>query len=529
MSKINNQLERMKAMMVYGLQTESKKGQYADIEYQREGADGKLYGIVREGTKFYIKVSDKTKNALKEDFNYIGGFRNRKENEYSSYANALKQFDLKMISLKEAKGNTKLMVESWNPEMKEMLMVEATESMKNEINRQREIMNNAKIISENVNNYSVNMNESCCDKVDKTCKEIEKKNVKGGKHECCGDVSGNGGDPFTKCASGEFKNTQKTNIGKPEKPVTESEQVLSWNEDEDYLDTTSGTEVGDTAPFTDGKEKKLKNGTVEEGVAMHKEGENQNSPKLGVNKIGDTAPFDEKPKDLREEDELDDTEDVEDVDSDFDDFDDTEDVEDFDDTDDSDDTEDVEDFDDTDDSDFEVDLEDETSDDFNSDIENRLSAIEDMLSKISEKIGVDAFEDDDLYDDSDDAKDVEDFDDYEGDDFDDTEDFDDFDDTEEEDDDTQVFESKSYRRMKMLKEDRMDYFGKHPAYRKEPMGLPSNKHQEKQGYFDINDDSAESESPYGENIGDSAPFEIDIETIENAIAESIKRHLKKKI
>lgn len=508
MSKINNQLERMKAMMVYGLQTESKKGQYADIEYQREGADGKLYGIVREGTKFYIKVSDKTKNALKEDFNYIGGFRNRKENEYSSYANALKQFDLKMISLKEAKGNTKLMVESWNPEMKEMLMVEATESMKNEINRQREIMNNAKIISENVNNYSVNMNESCCDKVDKTCKEIEKKNVKGGKHECCGDVSGNGGDPFTKCASGEFKNTQKTNIGKPEKPVTESEQVLSWNEDEDYLDTTSGTEVGDTAPFTDGKEKELKNGTVEEGVAMHKEGEKQNSPKLGVNKIGDTAPFDEKPKDLREEDELDDTEDVEDVDSDFDDFDDTEDVEDFD---------------DTDDSDFEVDLEDETSDDFNSDIETRLSAIEDMLSKISEKIGVDAFEDDDLYDDSDDAKDVEDFDDYEGDDFDDTED------SEEEDDDTQVFESKSYRRMKMLKEDRMDYFGKHPAYRKEPMGLPSNKHQEKQGYFDINDDSAESESPYGENIGDSAPFEIDIETIENAIAESIKRHLKKKI
>ena len=61
MSKINSQLDRMKAMMTYGLQTESKKDSYNSVEYQREGADGKLYGIVREGTKFYIKVSDKTK------------------------------------------------------------------------------------------------------------------------------------------------------------------------------------------------------------------------------------------------------------------------------------------------------------------------------------------------------------------------------------------------------------------------------------------------------------------------------------
>ena len=85
MTKINNQLDRMKAMMTYGLQTESKNNaSYNSVEYQREGADGKLYGIVREGTKFYIKVSDKTRGALKEDFNYIGGFRNRKDNEYTS-------------------------------------------------------------------------------------------------------------------------------------------------------------------------------------------------------------------------------------------------------------------------------------------------------------------------------------------------------------------------------------------------------------------------------------------------------------
>ena len=82
-----------------------------------------------------------------------------------------------------------------------------------------------------------------------------------------------------------------------------------------------------------------------------------------------------------------------------------------------------------------------------------------------------------------------------------------------------------------MKEDRLDYFGKHPAYQKEPMKLPSNNHNEMPEYYDMNDDSVKSEKPYGQQIGDSAPFEIDPQDIENAIAESIKRILgnKKKI
>ena len=51
MNKFDNQISRMKVMMNYGLQTESKS-QYSNIEYKRVGADGKMYGIVREGTKF---------------------------------------------------------------------------------------------------------------------------------------------------------------------------------------------------------------------------------------------------------------------------------------------------------------------------------------------------------------------------------------------------------------------------------------------------------------------------------------------
>lgn len=542
MNNVNNQLNRMKAMMTYGLKTENKNSSYNSVEYQREGADGKLYGIVREGTKFYIKVSDKTKGALKEDFNYIGGFRNRKDNEYTSYANALKQFDLKMVSLKEAKGNTKLMVESWNPENNEKLMVEATASMQREIARQRQIMGNAATIFESRNNYSVEMMNEGCEKVDKACKAIEKSNLKGEKkHDCCGDVTCNGGDPFTeKAKDGEdsegVQSTQKTNIGKAEKPVTESEQVLGWNDNADYLDTSHGTEVGDDAPFTEGEgtEKELDNGTVAEGVAMHTQGENQNSPAVGVGEVGDDAPFTEKADnelqegffhnpELGDDEQLDDTpeevvldgEDAEDE-FDFEVEDDLDGIDDFGGEEESFGDEEVE-------ADFESDL-DKPAIESESDVVTRAEFDELMakLDAIAEKLGVDVFEDGDLYDSKSEGEESseEDADDFGGE----EESF------EDEEDEFEVYESRNYRKM-MMKEDKLDMFGKHPAYQKEPMELPSNDHKEMQDYYDMNDESVENEQPYGQQIGDSAPFEIDPKAIENAIAESIKRILgnKKKI
>lgn len=525
MNNVNNQLSRMKSMMTYGLQTENKN-HYTSVEYQREGADGKMYGIVREGSKFYIKVSDKTKGVLKEDYNYIGGFRNRKDNEYSSYANALKNFDMKMISLKEVKGNSKLMVESWNPENNEKLVVEATANMQKEIARQRQIMNNASIIFESKNNYSVDMMNEGCDKVDKDCKAIEKCNLKGEKkHDACGDVTCNGGDPFTqKAKDGEdlegVSSVQKTNIEKAEKPVTECDQVLGWNDNADYLDMTHGTEVGDSAPFTEDDDAKteMENGTVEESVALHASSCGQNQPSVGTDDVGSDAPFEEKAKDeLQEEEVFDADEEDFDVDDDFDLEDDEEEnvSDDFD-------NDEVE-------TDFESDLDEpsDEDDEFNGDMETRLSAIEDMLAKIAEKIGVDAFEDDDLYDEkSEDEKDSEEVVNDE------TEEFDSNDDNfeYEDDDEFEVYETKSYRDMKM-NEEKMDYFGKHPAYQKEPMETPSNNQQEKEGYYDVNDDSVENEQAYGQQIGDSAPFVINTEAIENAITETIKKILgdKKKI
>ena len=89
--KMQDKLSRMKAMMAYGLQTENKNCQYCSVEQSKVAADGKMYGVVREGVKYYLKVSEKTQNPLKEDFDYIGGFRNRKNHEYDSCAKAMKQ------------------------------------------------------------------------------------------------------------------------------------------------------------------------------------------------------------------------------------------------------------------------------------------------------------------------------------------------------------------------------------------------------------------------------------------------------
>jgi hypothetical protein len=75
----NETLNRMKSLMNYGL-NENKETQYSSVEYQKVGADGNAYAIIREGAKYYIKSAPNKANLVKEDLSYIGGVRNRKEN-----------------------------------------------------------------------------------------------------------------------------------------------------------------------------------------------------------------------------------------------------------------------------------------------------------------------------------------------------------------------------------------------------------------------------------------------------------------
>ena len=566
----NEQLSRMKSLMNYGLKTESKQT-YSSVEYQKVGADGNVYGIVREGTKYYIKSAPNKQNLIKEDFSYIGGFRNRKENEYDSFANAQKQFDLKMMSLKEANNKADFNISSWNLDKKENVVVEASEKMQKEILRERQIMKNAMAINEK--------KAVCCD-----------------APGCPKDNIGKGEKPQT----GNAENAVDHEKAELPKEMTESvvneEEVLGWNRgNDDYMDKSHGTEIGDSAPFDgsearnidDGDKKvtntsEMKNGVVENhGTSMH-DTDDQNKPAVGVGEgpsDDNNKPFDdEKGKQIDEARvkalEIDDfgaegddpmgddlgAEGGDDLGGDElgaegddpmgDDLG-------------------AEGGDDLGGDELGAegdDLGDELGDEgdegsdeiYEDDLESRVAAMEDLLTQIASKLGVEegpvddeAYEDDDIFGD-------------EGEDdfgaenkFGDEDEFGDEDDFGAEDDElpmesrrrrggVQIYETRAYRnamRKQRVNEEgmtpfkdagrvpqgnmnKLDDFGKHPAYQKKVMELPPKDLKEFPGYYDMNDDSVKNDNPYGEKIGDGAPFEIDPQAIDNAIAEAFNR-LKK--
>jgi hypothetical protein len=555
----SEQLNRMKSLMNYGLQTEGKQAQYSSVEYKKLGADGKVYGIVREGSKYYIKEAPNTKNLVKESFDYIGGFRNRKNNEYSNFALAQKQFDLKMMSLKEANNKSDFNIDSWNLDKKENVVIEASDKMKGEILRERQIMKNATMISESCKG-------GVC-KIEKEFTDTQKSNIKGERHQT--------GD-----AKKAVKNLKAASLPSE---MTESAEVLAWHDShgnpkgDDYMDKSRGTQIGDSAPFNKGKGRDItdknyhapstgdmSNGVVEEGESMH-DTDNQNSPEPGTNKIGDSQPFNKKKgKDINEalddmdadgDVESDDAVDVDDASAD--DFG-TEDGNDYA-------TDDTEEYDDDDLDDENVEV---------ADLQDRMDSMEDLLGQIANALGVDEpTVDDEAYDDDDDlwGDDADSDTDYELEYDDDSDD----DDTEYElesgdDDDmegnieddvdmdmpmesrrrngVQIFETRNFKRamrnhsinedgMKPFTDNgrvpsgnmnKLNDFSKHPSWGKSPMTLPKTAMQEYPGYYDMNDDSVYNEKMYGERIGNGAPFEIHPETVDNAIAEAFKR-LKKKI
>jgi hypothetical protein len=102
--KGNEKLNRMRELMGGAPLNEDVKNSV--VELTKLGPDGKVYGIVREGHNYFIKVTNKTSNILSEDFNYIGGLMNKTSEAYPSYAKAIKQLNLKFMSLNEALGKS---------------------------------------------------------------------------------------------------------------------------------------------------------------------------------------------------------------------------------------------------------------------------------------------------------------------------------------------------------------------------------------------------------------------------------------
>ena len=219
MDKFENQLSRMQSLMTYGLVDESDN-KSGNIEFSKVASDGKAYGIIRECNHFYIKVADADKMNIVESYEYIGGFNNKKDYEYNSYQNALKNFDMKMMSINEATGvygNATTL----NPDKKKEFVIEGTDAMKKELARQRQIMENACKIG---------------------CYE-DPEAVKGSNDE---------DKPFTQTAKAEGDKDPKASTGKPE------------NQGAPYGDgskTEKGKDAKDSDTLSDGKSVAIKENT----------------------------------------------------------------------------------------------------------------------------------------------------------------------------------------------------------------------------------------------------------------------------
>ena len=102
--KGQDQLNRIKDLMgKMNTLTESKS--FAELELIKKGPNGVVYGIIRENHDYFIKTTEKKKGTfLSEDFDYLGGVPNKYEERYKSYAEALKQLNLKFDMLNEAFG-----------------------------------------------------------------------------------------------------------------------------------------------------------------------------------------------------------------------------------------------------------------------------------------------------------------------------------------------------------------------------------------------------------------------------------------
>ena len=497
--KEKNEIQRMKNLMNYGINEQVvNTGRLTPVvEYSMKAADGKTYGIIHECNKFYIKVAPKKDTkVLAEEYDYIGGWNNRKENEFNSYALASKQFDLKMMAINEA-NTKKVEIQQFKPIENAEWQINETKEMRSELDRFRQITNNVAIIlkedkkilpAEHTLPESPSTNPSK-DKVNSPFtntavangdKNFTKKQTDyrkaGGPYNEDGDITskemssdkkpnGKGEETYSEKAKYVPDNSvadkkpsggkvSRVNEGKKTFKLTEK-QILAWSKNKDYMDKSIGTDIGDTSPYTEQPE------GVNEEVSVHNS-DDQNQPNPGTNRVGDSAPFDNTVN----EDSVD-IDNVAGMPSD------------------SEDNNEVP-FPEVEDGGAYLDFEKDYNDWENEGGDNEY--IIDLDDFDLDDSSLDGVRDDVLANDTANAY----------------------------SDDDEFYENR-IRRNRKLSETKLNDFGRHPAYRKKPMTTPPNKEVVINGTRDWNDDSAKGEQPFGEKIGSSAPFDKVIDNLTKAV------------
>lgn len=549
MPSFEETLKRMKGLYTYGQEiTENVNKHNHTLEYYKQAGDGNFYGIVKECNKYYIKSAPSGKETIAEAYDYLGGFCNKGNYEYTSYANALKNFKLKMASINEA-CDANVQTEKVDDFGMNAIMTESTKSMSREIARQRQIMYNTAMIMNESTGIS---RKGDTVKYDGTQPEAE--NGKCGDEEVCDKEA---------TANPEYTGTKTHGLTKKAEPFTGEPKTCSdqlkegcsceggshncdwenWNCEK--VDGNPGVGDADTKhnnePFTNTVNEDEENFDGEDvededltGDEIDGEGEDMPVDNDIDGEITDDEPIGDE--DMSGEDNVDDfdfgqDDDLEPQDGDLegDEFDDTENAE-------------------QEDSDVELELGDE---DFDNELpqdtedEDMFGSDEDTFGdEVPEEDGEGNIEDDDLTNNEDMFGD-EDFDgelpqDTEGEDMFGDEDFDD--EVPEEDgegdieecgdapDINPMYENKRAKMNqivenvvnKILNETELNVFGKHPGYRKEPMTLPKTGEDKNQWGEDWNDDSVYSEEPFGSKIGDSMPFDELVNAITNDVLYQLK-------
>ena len=523
MPNFNDQLSRMKALMTYGSVNESDNhiSSY-NIEYKAKAADGKYYGIIRENSKYFVKVATPGKEMVAESYQYIGGIQNKKNYEYTSYANALKQFELKLGSINEAYDeDRKVNVEALDPYKKEDLVIEGTEQMKNELARQRQIMRNASVIMNEATEIGSTPFKTQPESEHDNSGDKDYPFTKEGKPEADrGAIKFDGGDPKKHSATfgpdsndveslGKGKDTSVKDSVASEHPkggkvarvnegVEECGDFAGQVQEEDDVDFELGDEESSDVPVDTDE----LNSVAPEELG----GEEEAEPEMD-DELGDDEDLDDDEAEFGEEDELGDDEDLDDDEFDFeedddelrdeDEFGDEEDV-DFDDEEGlegEDEFGDEEEFDDEEDPEIELD-------------ENVVKKFRQLVREsINEMFGNEGEGDED----------------------------DEFGDEEDVDFDDSLDEAKAAKMNSIvesvvndiLNEDELHVFGDHPGYRKKPMTLPQTGEDKFQVNRDWNDESVHSEEPFGKGKGDSTPFDQLVAQITDSVMKQINENKKK--
>lgn len=280
------------------------------VEYSQLGANGNTYGIIKEGTKYYIKVAPKKHTKiLAEDYDYVGGYLNRKA--YDSYTKASNALNLHLISVNESNGKNNPVKSQFNLNESAEWVNTQTKEAREDLNRFYQLVSrvdnllneNVHYINENDKTYSEKPTKSPKgstgkggqqqptgikekdwvkdnSKVDAD-KVYDKNGVKGkspsGEYDAASginDIDMTQGNPYQEKSKTSKEQGKNVFEGKRTIKISESQekQIQAWRNKRAFvhtdadLDNSHSTEIGDTAPYVENVNESFETSEWDEGL-----------------------------------------------------------------------------------------------------------------------------------------------------------------------------------------------------------------------------------------------------------------------